>query len=671
MYVFIHSRSGGILMISSDLSTITTDALSDVSKRAINALIDKIVAFIANEYKDIEVATKHAYHLYLKNSLSSYKVIKTFANTLKPRNLVGEDGVYTPLTICVSDDYKSEAFYITIESISDIFRIGNNVGISGLGGSGKSVLLQYLFVEAVNSGNYIPVILQLRDLEKLDSEQDLIDLLHKSMVEFDVQLDLGQLQYSLKTGKYIILLDGIDEIPYSIRSGAEKYIQDFQKKYPMNRFIVTARTSMYNPQTMYSFTWGNIEPLSIQQAIALINRLAGKQNKNALSLISQLENRLFNEYHEFTSNPLLLTIMYMTYVRTQTLPTELIEFYEDAFIALLKEQDSMKNGMPKRIFSSGSINRNQLTDIFSYVSFHSYFRDIYEFRNKDQIIDLIKKGIQKTRLPQDIEPDQVLNDFLSISLIVKEDGYQFVHHSFQVYFAAKYVALHIPDDKQSHFFKEKVKGYSNIYEDFFHILFQLQYEKSVNNILYPGIKQINETINPKDIIYTKDEQSADFLMRQNAEFLMRMCPTIVVEKKRLKLKAIAKENDSYCYQHNILRLFYNTVIKNASKDNNSQNLFAPAVGFSKKTFIEKLYYMGFKTLTSETENQTNFYYYGEPDAVEIATADVFQANEYNTRSADMLALYDVFKVEAICKTLKKWISDMDIQRAKQIELDDL
>ena len=658
-------------MINSDLSTITTDALSDVTKRAINVLIEKIVAFIANEYKDIEVETKHAYHLYLKNSLASYKVIKTLANTLKPRNLVGEDGIYTPLTICVSDDYLSEAFYITIESISDIFRIGDNVGISGLGGSGKSVLLQYLFVEAVKSGNYIPVILQLRDLEKLDSEQDLIDLLHKSMEGFNVQLDLGQLQYSLLTGKYIILLDGIDEIPYSIRSGAEKYIQDFQKKYPKNRFIVTARTSMYNPQTMYSFTWGNIEPLSIQQAIALINRLAGKQNKNAMSLISQLENRLFNEYHEFTSNPLLLTIMYMTYVRTQTLPTELIEFYEDAFIALLKEQDSMKKGMPKRVFSSGSINRNQLTDIFSYVSFQSYFRDIYEFRNKDQIVDLIKKGIQKTRLPQDIDPEQVLNDFLSISLIVKEDGYQFAHHSFQVYFAAKYVTLHIPDDKQTHFFKEKVKGYSNIYADFFHILFQLQYEKSVNNILYPGIKQINETINPKNIIYTNEEQSAGFLMRQNAEFLMRMCPTIVVEKKRLRLKAIAKENDSYCYQHNILRLFYITVIKNASKDTNTQNLFSPAVGFSKKTFIEKLYYMGLKNLTSEIENQANFYNYGEPDVVEIATADVFKANEYNTRSADMLSLYAVFKVEAICETLKKWILDMDVQRAKQIELDDL
>lgn len=226
-----------------------------------------------------------------------------------------------------------------------------------------------------------------------------------------------------------------------------------------------------------------------EQAISLIRKLKFDENiKN--KFISELDEILYSKYQSFAQNPLLLTIMFMTYQNHAAMPEKLNEFYEQAFLTLFNMHDATKDFF-KRDIRTG-LGAEDFKLIFSYICFKSYFSDVFEFSDvtlNEYLTQAKKKFPNITFQISDFQEDLTH----SVCMLIK-DGlvYHFAHRSFQEYFAALYTCK-LTDDIQSKLLSARIKESKSVLSDnFFSMLFELQSEK-LNKILFvPVINKLQE-----------------------------------------------------------------------------------------------------------------------------------------------------------------------------------
>lgn len=193
--------------------------------------------------------------MYLKNSELRYNKIKTLADIAEPRVLEGRNGIYVDVYV----KYKDKKIYT--DTVEELMKISNNIIILGSGGTGKSMLMRHLFVSTQRRGNYIPILVELRKMTNVDESDALFKMIHKSIEEFDVKLDTNQFEYSLRSGKYLLLFDGLDEVKELIRYKVEKQIQELSKKYPQNKYIVSSRKDGMDFKELETYTEVKALPL--------------------------------------------------------------------------------------------------------------------------------------------------------------------------------------------------------------------------------------------------------------------------------------------------------------------------------------------------------------------------------------------------------------------------
>jgi formylglycine-generating enzyme required for sulfatase activity len=130
--------------------------------------------------------------------------------------------------------------------------------ILGQPGAGKSTLLDYLalvFAGQINHPlqsrfrNLLPIFARLRDLGKSDSKQSLLNLIESSENIGLKNIPPGYFERHLKSGKCIVLLDGLDEVlDENSHKHVVKEIQSFANEYPDNWIVVTCRVAGWRGQ---------------------------------------------------------------------------------------------------------------------------------------------------------------------------------------------------------------------------------------------------------------------------------------------------------------------------------------------------------------------------------------------------------------------------------------
>ena len=462
-----------------DYNEVFTNATVKVVEDAAIGVWGKIKDFFKDVNAHDSIRLGSAYEKYLENTQNKYSKTKTLIYKKIPKDL------YT-FYECIGVEYNGEV--IDTASVKNIIKVNNKVIITGTGGIGKTTLLKHLFLNSIKETNYIPVLLELRSLNTSGDNISLFDAVFKNLVDNGFKMEEKYFEYSMQEGGYIILFDGFDEVNKEKEQIVTKEIINLAGKYPDNKYIISSRPTD-------SFVGWNdfVEMQSMnltkKQALDLISKIEF-ENSVKQRFYKELDENLYEKYESFASNPLLLTMMLLTFDSRAAIPDKLNDFYEQAFATLFNMHDATKDAYVRDIRCK--LGYENFKMVFAYFCFKSYFEGDFEFTDVS-----LRKYLEQCKqkfCDIDFEIDDFQTDLIkSVCMLIKEGiFYRFSHRSFQEYFAAWYTCK-LTDEVQYELLTGWIKESSGLKtEQYFQMLFDLQGEKFNKIILLPGLKLLNK-----------------------------------------------------------------------------------------------------------------------------------------------------------------------------------
>ena len=455
--------------------------------KALNAILDGCI----QEYGKAKVRLGSGFTRYLRNATERYNQVHTIATGNIVRTIIGPDNIY------VSIGVKYGKKKINTHTVEPMLSVSKNLLVEGTGGIGKSMMMRYLFLNTANRGEYVPVLLELRKISKQKPGLvSIMELIYTCMKDFDAELPREQFEFSLRMGKYLFLMDGFDEVKESMAEETAEKIQQFCSKYPNNPCIITTRPGR-NTAPLETFTTVTSLPLTKEQAVELAKKIWTEDEKTR-EFCRQLRDELYDEpkHREFAENPLLLSMMFLTFMRNNSLPSHLAEFYRRAFEALYCTHDSKNKGAYRREFKCDKLDEPGFRRILSHFCFQSYFKQDYEF-SEEKLLLYLQKSINKFGII-DVQPCDFFADLKNVICLLVRDGetFKFSHRSFQTYFAACYTAERLNDEEQKRVLYEYVltRVWSSS-DDYLEMLNQISSERFVINLLEEIIRSAMDKVN--------------------------------------------------------------------------------------------------------------------------------------------------------------------------------
>lgn len=435
---------------------------------------------------------------YLDASSSYYSTKKTLLYAEKPHPFyelyVCNDVKYRKFRVIGARDPKTEKT-ISNATISVLEKESKYIIIEGIGGIGKSMMLTHLFLSSAKDADFTgitPFLLSLKDYK--DSTTGIVDFIWKSAKEFDHKLLQKDIIAALQTKSLVLLLDGLDEIQSSVREAFDTDLEAFIKSYPGNMIIITSRP--VNSFIAYSkFSVYDIQELTKKQALELISKLDFWDITAKTNFMQALDRHLYSSHYQFASNPLLLTIMLMTYSSFGEVPAKMHVFYSKAYETMARLHDASKGSFKRPLHTR--LTPEEFAKLFAEFCARTYRDEILEFDSRlfTSYMSKVLKGTyaeSKGVLPRDFLLD--LTDNLCI-MYREGEKYYFIHRSFQEYFAAVHFASGYDAklNKVGNFFeKMQHRSYS---DRTFDMLYDMIPEKIERFIFLPFLERLMQECN--------------------------------------------------------------------------------------------------------------------------------------------------------------------------------
>ncbi|WP_429141559.1 NACHT domain-containing protein [Aeromonas hydrophila] len=398
---------------------------------------DKIYSLTKQAYSyvddSIKLKIKDQYSNYLTNTKEKYEKSKSFFIRNEPVKLYS---YYVPTGIrCGKKEIKTPNFKTCNE-------YSNRVILLGTGGSGKSILMRHLFLDCIVNATYVPIMIELRDINSkaVSLEQFILDTL--SIYGLDVSNEY--LKKAQEQGHFCFFIDGYDEVDYSVRNDMLKQIKKLSERFKECPIILSSR-----PDEVLigldEFSIFQIEPLTLEAASLLVSKLPFDDGIKS-KFIENLKASLFSKHTSFLSNPLLLSIMLLTYGENAEIPSKISLFYNQAYEALYQRHDANKGGYKRK--RKTDLDIQDFSKVFSLFSLQSYDKRTFKM-SKTDCLTFISKSQKSLSLK--FEPEDYLSDLLSAVCLLIEDGLEiaYSHRSFQEYFVALKIANSTPEIQKS------------------------------------------------------------------------------------------------------------------------------------------------------------------------------------------------------------------------------
>lgn len=140
-----------------------------------------------------------------------------------------------------------------------------------------------------------------------------------------------------RTGRLLLLLDGLDEVPRERRDEAEEWIRDLVLHWPTTRIVLTSRPVGYRPPAA-GFREVRLLPLDRERRRELLARWLGRRRQE-LDFVAADEGLAIlqsdNSLWQLSGNPLYLTLMAMLIEEGATPDRNRTRLYDQIFSLLL------------------------------------------------------------------------------------------------------------------------------------------------------------------------------------------------------------------------------------------------------------------------------------------------------------------------------------------------
>ena len=419
----------GIKGVEMDEGKIAADFATEFVKQNINVILGIGKKTFDNVNETLQIKLRTAYTNYLTNVREKYSKSKSFFIRNESVDLYS---YYVPTGI------KCGKKNITSPSFSKCLKNSKNIVITGTGGSGKTILMKHLFLDCIKDKKYTPILLELREL---DGEKNTLDEFIELILEkygFNISGDF--IKRAKEAGHLCFFFDGYDEVNQSQRIELLKQIKSLSSKYPDCPIFISSR-----PDDLFKgiddFSIYKILPLGLNSANDLIAKLPfDEQVKN--KFITDLSNGLFEQHKSFLSNPLLISIMLLTYGENAEIPAKLSIFYNQAYETLFQRHDANKGGYSRHRLTTLDIL--DFSRVFSLFALQTYEKHLFKMSRTD-CLGFIEKSRESFK--KDFKSEDFLTDLLSAACLLIEDGLEiaFSHRSFQEYFVAIYITSASPE----------------------------------------------------------------------------------------------------------------------------------------------------------------------------------------------------------------------------------
>ena len=316
--------------------------------------------------------------------------------------------------------------------------------VLGKPGSGKTTFLKYLALQCSNGQfqvNKVSIFITVKDFAEAVHSPTL--LVYITQLVQACGIELSEITEILKHGRALILLDGLDEIREEDSQRVLQQIYEFASQFELNQFVITCRIAAQECH-FDNFTEVEISDFNLQQI--------GNFASNWFSVVDPVKSERFmhklqeNEsIQELANNPLLLTLLCLTFQETAEFPWNRLELYQEGLNLLLKKWDVGKNVERSQVYKNLSLQQKQ--DLLSQIAFITFERNEYFFKQQD-LEQYIADYISNLAC---VNAEEVLSDSLGVIksielqhglLVERARGiYSFSHLTFQEYFTARQIAI--------------------------------------------------------------------------------------------------------------------------------------------------------------------------------------------------------------------------------------
>lgn len=312
----------------------------------------------------------------------------------------------------------------------DDFNIKDNILIEGIAGQGKSIFLRYLCSNELEKGNYIPLFIELR---KIDKDSMLHERIFATFESLGFNIDDYIFSKLASTGKILLLLDAFDEIPNDLKSLVLREIEDISSKYPSLKFVITTRphqTIFHSPfiQTV------KIDFLRNLEYIDVINKISESEEKKE-SLIHHIDSRA-PHLKGLLTTPLMVTLLVILYKSYDILPNTLSGFYDALFPTMLSRHDGSKPGFIRD--KRTHLDDSQYRRVFEMICIVTKETESISL-SRERIHDIAEEVLEKCDLQ--VSPYLFIDDIVHITCLILHEGdeYRFIHKSVQEYYTASFI----------------------------------------------------------------------------------------------------------------------------------------------------------------------------------------------------------------------------------------
>jgi NACHT domain len=418
------------------------------------ALVKKIDDWIYSQFAGTPLFESVALQRYREALAENYQHLKIpFRVNQKPLEM---SEVYVPLKVAGSSDSDQvDAFGMIAQH--------RRLMITGIPGSGKTMLLRHIAF-SYGKGRLpslenrpVPVLVELHRLSDPElTEEKLIAAIVEAFKHNRFPDARRFVSESLKQGKLMLLLDGLDEVNSGVRPVLVQRISDLLKTFDGQqrcRLIVTCRTAVYDNE-FANETDQTLEVVEFtdQQMRRFLD--AWQREIPAGKSIDQLMQTLRDRPRimALARNPLLLTIISHLYTDPSfELPRSRTEFYQVSTRILLEQWQDQLNK-----YRGGDKRR-----VLQYLALHQHQASTQQLQDRRSIdypvvLEKIRQLLPSLNLDPDRDTIPLLDELVERSgLFLKIDGgdrYQFAHLTLQEYFAA--VALADKPNELIQFFQQ-------------------------------------------------------------------------------------------------------------------------------------------------------------------------------------------------------------------------